>query len=190
MPAAAPKQYPQTPSFLKIGIWSAGDSPQPGVVTWSGGATDWSNDKSYHMLVKSVSIKDGSTNASSYSYPPNSDGSWQSIDVVNGTSAPAKAVAQGPPETVQQRWHGLSTGAKIGIAVGVIGLVAIGALAFFVFFWKQRRAGKKLRKQEDALWDREHTELMGYKGGMEHDDNPFGTSNISVATAKATRPAW
>ena len=36
--------WPQTPSFLKFGIWSAGDTnKQPkGTVKWAGGPTDWS----------------------------------------------------------------------------------------------------------------------------------------------------
>ena len=34
--------YPQTPCFVKFGIWAGGDSNQPGTVAWAGGKTDWS----------------------------------------------------------------------------------------------------------------------------------------------------
>ena len=43
VPYDSPGQYPQTPSFLKFGIWAGGDATQPeGTRTWAGGATDWS----------------------------------------------------------------------------------------------------------------------------------------------------
>jgi len=36
-------KYPQTPSFLKFGIWAGGDSTEAeGTITWAGGKTDWS----------------------------------------------------------------------------------------------------------------------------------------------------
>lgn len=39
LPAASPKQYLQTPSFIKVGVWAAGDSDEPGVVQRAGGPT-------------------------------------------------------------------------------------------------------------------------------------------------------
>lgn len=37
-----PGQYPQTPSFLKFGVWAGGDASEPnGTIVWSGGETDY-----------------------------------------------------------------------------------------------------------------------------------------------------
>ena len=77
---AAPKQYPQTPMFVKMGVWAAGDSDRPGTVSWAGGATQWEKGP-FIMTVHSIKITDGTTNATSYSYNTPSDGSWQSINV-------------------------------------------------------------------------------------------------------------
>lgn len=33
--------WPQTPSYLKFGVWSAGDSSEKGTVEWAGGKTNW-----------------------------------------------------------------------------------------------------------------------------------------------------
>lgn len=42
VPYAVAGQYPQTPSFLKIGIWAGGDSSEPnGTIEWAGGETVW-----------------------------------------------------------------------------------------------------------------------------------------------------
>lgn len=44
-----PGQYPQTPSFLKFGIWAGGDPTLPkGTREWAGGNTDYS--KGYVFL--------------------------------------------------------------------------------------------------------------------------------------------
>lgn len=43
VPYANSGEYPQTPSFVKFGVWAAGDEDEnPGTIAWAGGATDWS----------------------------------------------------------------------------------------------------------------------------------------------------
>lgn len=42
VPYNKPHEYPQSPCFIRFGVWAAGDSDQPGTVTWAGGKTDWS----------------------------------------------------------------------------------------------------------------------------------------------------
>ena len=188
LPFAGPKQYPQTPSFIKMGVWAAGDSDSPGVVQWAGGPTQWDKGP-FVMTVKSIKITDGSTNASSYAYADPSAGDWRSIFVTNGTSPAADAVNKPPSQTVSQRWHGLSTGAKIRIACGVLGAAALALLGFAIYFFKQRAAGKRERLAEDAAWDREHTELMQYQGGA-FGKEEFGVSSVSVATSHGHAPAF
>ncbi len=42
-PYLQPGEYPQTPSFLKFGIWAGGDPSEPkGTQEWAGGTTDYS----------------------------------------------------------------------------------------------------------------------------------------------------
>ncbi|KAI1613088.1 extracellular cell wall glucanase Crf1/allergen Asp F9 [Exophiala viscosa] len=70
-------QYPQTPMYVKIGIWAGGDpSNSAGTIEWAGGETDYS-DGPFTMYLKSVTVKDYST-GSSYSYSGTS-GTWESI---------------------------------------------------------------------------------------------------------------
>jgi len=42
VPGAGPGEYPQTPSYLKFGIWAGGDPTLPqGTIDWAGGKTDY-----------------------------------------------------------------------------------------------------------------------------------------------------
>lgn len=42
IPGAGPGEYPQTPSYLKFGIWAGGDPTLPqGTIDWAGGKTDY-----------------------------------------------------------------------------------------------------------------------------------------------------
>lgn len=134
------------------------------------------------MTVKGIAIEDASTNASSYLYHPHSDGAWQSVDVANGVTPAAEAVAKPPPQTTNERWHGLSTPAKIGIAVGVVGALIMAIVAFFLFFIKQRRAGRKICAAEEEQWAMENAELMRYKTGMDHDE--YDHNSVSVAAMR------
>lgn len=84
----------------------------------------------------------------------------------SGKSTAATQMEKPPPESMTQRWHGLSSGAKIGIACGVIGAAVLAVLAFIIFFFHQRRSGRKQRRAEDAQWDRENSELMAYQMNM------------------------
>lgn len=77
-PYAPSGLYPQTPSFIKFGIWAGGDPTEPeGTIVWAGGPTDYSKGP-FVMTVGSIKITDGSTNTSSYIYGDQT-GSYQSI---------------------------------------------------------------------------------------------------------------
>ena len=75
------KNYPQTPMYLKVGIWAGGDPKEnkPGVVQWAGGVTDYTKGP-FVMNVKSAEVVDYTTGASQYSYGDET-GSWQSIHI-------------------------------------------------------------------------------------------------------------
>ena len=75
--------YPQSPMFLKMGIWAGGDSSnEPGTIEWAGGATDYSQ-APFSMYVKKVVVTDYSS-GSEYSYGDQS-GSWESIEAKDGS---------------------------------------------------------------------------------------------------------
>ncbi|KAE8411177.1 concanavalin A-like lectin/glucanase domain-containing protein [Aspergillus pseudocaelatus] len=76
-------QYPQTPCFIKVGPWAAGDpSNSPGTIEWAGGQVDYSKGP-YTMYVKSIKVTDYSS-GSAYEYTDKS-GSWKSIKAIDGS---------------------------------------------------------------------------------------------------------
>ena len=75
--------YPQTPMRVKLGMWSASDTGQPGTIQWAGGETNYA-DAPFTMQIKSISIQNQNP-ASSYAYGDRT-GDWQSIKVVSGKS--------------------------------------------------------------------------------------------------------
>lgn len=87
--------YPQTPMYIKAGIWAGGDpSNDQGTIEWAGGETDYS-DAPFKMYIKDISVSDYST-GKEYSYSDKS-GSWTSIKAkdgeVNGRMGKAEEVS-------------------------------------------------------------------------------------------------
>lgn len=86
--------FPQTPMQIKLGTWVAGrdDAPQ-GTVDWAGGLTDF-DEAPFRAVYRSISIVDyagGSGPAEGavreYIYGDRT-GTWESIEVVGGSSRP------------------------------------------------------------------------------------------------------
>jgi hypothetical protein len=75
------KNYPQTPMYVSVGIWSGGDveNNNNGTVEWAGGPTDFSQ-APFTMYVKSVKVTDFST-GQSYKYGDQT-GSMESIQII------------------------------------------------------------------------------------------------------------
>lgn len=73
--------FPQTPMFVRIGIWAGGDVDNNGkyVVEWAGGETDFSQ-APFSMYVKSVRLEDFGSGAA-YKYGDRS-GSFESIETL------------------------------------------------------------------------------------------------------------
>ena len=125
------------------------------------------------MTVQSIKITDGSTNTSSYAYGDNT-GDYSSIKTTTGESKAYKILnKQSNFESVTTKFNKLSTGAKIGIACAVIGVLLIALVAFVVFCIKSRRAGKREKAIADQKWNEQHNELMEYRQRMARGDFAF-----------------
>ena len=155
------QSFPQTPMNVRIGIWPAGDpSNNNYTVQWAGGAIDYSKGP-YTMYVKSVRVTDFSS-GKEYKYGDKT-GSWASIDVIAGNSTVADTLSKPPPESVSQKWNGMSSGAKIGIAAGVGAAVLAVFALFFFYCFRQRRAGKRERLAADLAYEKDTAELLQYR---------------------------
>lgn len=122
------------------------------------------------MTVKSLKVVDAQTNVSWYGYEDTS-GSYESVKMVTGASNAFKAINElSSRQKAEQQWQGLSTGAKIGIAGGVLGFFAICLIAFVFYCIKQRRAGKAEKDKADKEWDSHQAELMEYRNRMKRGD--------------------
>ena len=76
------KNFPQTPMYVKIGIWAGGDPTENpnGTVEWAGGKTDYSQGP-FTMTLQSIEVEDFSSGAS-YTYGDKT-GSWESIQIAS-----------------------------------------------------------------------------------------------------------
>ena len=84
------KNYPQTPSTVRLGIWAGGDPDNsPGTIEWAGGETDFSK-APFTMTVESVKVKNYNP-GTEYKWTDKS-GSWKSIEVVG------KGKTEGSPD--------------------------------------------------------------------------------------------
>lgn len=73
--------YPQTPMYIQIGIWSGGDPSKDnnGTIEWAGGVTDFSK-VPFTMYVSQCRVTDYSS-GKEYQYG-DMTGSWESIKVI------------------------------------------------------------------------------------------------------------
>ena len=122
------------------------------------------------MTVQSLRVADAQTNVSYYSYGDQS-GTWQSIKMLDGESPAYKAMhEESTTQSVEQHWNGLSTGAKIGVACGIVGFFLLVGIIFTVYCIKQRRQGKREKAIADKAWDAQHAELLEYRNRMKRGD--------------------
>lgn len=172
-----PGQYPQTPCRVQFGVWCGGCSKQEGTVQWAGGKPDWSQ-APYTMTMQSIRVTDGTSNSSSYSYGDHT-GLYSSIKVAEGESDAYKAIHKLTKlQSAEKHWNGLSTGAKIGIAVGVLGSFLIFSILFAVYCVKQRKAGRAEAALHEKEWEQQNAELMEYRSMMAKGN--FAVSRQSI----------
>lgn len=96
--ALSGKNFPQTPMRVKLGNWVGGSATgDEGTVQWAGGLSDFSSSASlpYQMFVKSITIEDGTTSGSKYTYS-DTTGDYSSITVAGtaGGSGATNATAE------------------------------------------------------------------------------------------------
>ncbi|KAK4611840.1 putative extracellular glycosidase [Fulvia fulva] len=181
-----PGLYPQTPCRIQFGLWCGGCSENEGTRQWAGGKADFKG-APYVMNVKSIKITDGTTNSSSYSYGDHS-GHWSSIQIKEGQSEAYKRINKlSTAQMAEKHWQGLSTDAKIGIAVGVLGGVLVAVIAWIFFCISQRKKGRAEAAAHDQAWEQQNAELMEYKSMMAQGN--FAVSRQSIMMeAKQDRP--
>lgn len=128
------------------------------------------------MTVQSLKVVDAQTNTSWYSYGDRS-GHYESIKMEQGESNAYKNIhSKSTYEKAEKQWEGLSTGAKIGIAGGVLGFFLICFIAFIFYCMKQRKAGKAEKASADQEWNSHQAELQDYRNRMKRGD--FAISNM------------
>lgn len=163
------KNYPQTPSQVKISIWPAGQpGTADGTVDWAGGMVDYSQ-APFTMSVKSVRVQDFHS-GKSYSYSDNS-GSWQSINVTPGNSSALQELSQ---KTLAQKWAALPEGAHIGVYVGAAAAGVLIFVALGLCCLRQRRKGRLEHALDDARFNNERTEMMNYQSDWKQSEWKHG----------------
>lgn len=157
------KNFPQTPSDVRLGIWAGGDKKNDKyTIEWAGGETDY-KDTPYTMTVKSVRISDATTGATQYQYGDNT-GSMDSIKLLDTTKAINLDGSSG--ESMAKKWQGLSTSTKIAVAATVGGVALVFMCVFIFCCMKQRRQGKHEKLLEDAKFEKDRAELMAFRAEM------------------------
>jgi len=122
----------------------------------------------FTMFVKSTQVTDFHT-GKEYSYGDNS-GSWQSIKVVQGNSTAHESIFAPPPQTLADKWNGLSSGARIAIYASSAGVVT-AFLGFALYYCiKQRRRGAREAKLAEQRLVSDRMELDQFKkAGIDPD---------------------
>jgi len=165
--------FPQTPMNLRMGIWAGGDPGESeGTIEWAGGAINYDNCP-YTMYVESAKVTDYSTGAA-YKYGDET-GSWQSIQIINGTSAISKEVNKVPTPSLSDRFSALSSTTKLAIycVAGAVGAILMSLIACCCV--KQRRAGRRENMQDQQNWNNERKEVEEYQ--MQMKNGGFSTGS-------------
>ncbi|KAE8369521.1 concanavalin A-like lectin/glucanase domain-containing protein [Aspergillus caelatus] len=151
------KNYPQTPSNIRFGIWPAGDPKNAqGTIEWAGGEVDYDAGP-YTMVVKNVRVHDFHT-GKEYNYTDHS-GSWESIKVVEGNSTTVDELNKEPEKSLAEKWADLPTAAHIGVYCGAAaaGVLLIAGAA--IYFIRQRKKGRLEYALDDAKWNTERNDM-------------------------------
>ncbi|KAH8426869.1 glycoside hydrolase family 16 protein [Aspergillus melleus] len=155
------KNFPQTPSNVRFGIWPAGDSGNKlGTIEWAGGEVDYDKGP-YTMVVQKVRVHDFHT-GKEYSYGDRS-GSYESIKVVDGNSTTVEELNKPPPKSTAEKWAELPMAARVGIYCGAAAAGIILIVAFVFFFIKQRKRGRLEHALDDAKWNNNRTEMTNFQ---------------------------
>lgn len=104
-----------------------------------------------------------------------------------GNSTSFNALNKVPAQSIVQKFNGLSTTAKIGIAAGVGGGVLLLAILCTFCCVRQRRVGRRERNAADADWDRANSEMLAFKESQfsvpaGHSPNPYNDSRTELSS--------
>ncbi|KAE8146649.1 concanavalin A-like lectin/glucanase domain-containing protein [Aspergillus avenaceus] len=162
------KNYPQTPSRVKVSLWPVGIASQlQGNIEWGGGLVDWS-DLPFTMSIQRIRVQDFHS-GKEYTYSGTS-GSYDSINVVSGNSTAQKEINKAPEKSMSEKWDDLGTGAHAGIGIA-IAVVVVGAVAGFVWWCvSQRRKGRLEHALEADQPVTEPTAMNGLKKEWRQSD--------------------
>lgn len=120
----------------------------------------------FTMTLQSLKITDSHSDVAWYAYGDQS-GSFDSIKAIPGKSNAHKAINEKTfAQHTEQQWEGLSKGAKIGIAAGLLGLFAVLFAVFILYCIKQRRRGKAEKAIADREWEAQFAEFQHYRDKM------------------------
>lgn len=101
------------------------------------------------------------------------------------TATPSTTATPGDDSTAlvnAGQGSGLSTGATVGVAIGVVGIVAIAAIFFFMYFLKRRR-----KEAGEGLFI---ASRRGSSPGMASTPKTGEVSETRYADTPATGPIW
>lgn len=102
----------------------------------------------------------------------------QSLTDTRGSSAANESLNAVPEKTLVEKFDGLSTGAKIGIACGAGGAVLLLAVIGTICCVRTRKAGRRERDVADADWDRSNSEMLAYRSQMSSGAFAQGSSSL------------
>ncbi|KAF3483424.1 extracellular cell wall glucanase Crf1/allergen Asp F9 [Arthroderma uncinatum] len=166
------KNFPQTPSTVRLGIWPGGDPlNKPGVIEWAGGEIDYSHSP-YTMSVQQLKVVDAHS-GKEYQYSDKS-GDWQSIKVVGGVSDIANEINKPPAKSLAQRWRELPSAAKIAIFASIGGAVLLGMGVIAFCCVKQRRVGRREFSMENSKFVEDQNNVMAMRTQWSHKYKPVG----------------
>lgn len=162
------KNFPQTPSNVRFGIWPAGDSGNAqGTIEWAGGEVDYDKGP-YTMVVQKVRVHDFSS-GKEYEYTDKT-GDWESINVVEGNSTTVTELNKPPPKSLSEKWDELPTGAKAGVGIGAGAVGAIGIAAFILYCIRQRRKGRLEHALDDSNWNQDRAEMSNFQSDWKQSE--------------------
>jgi len=175
--------FPQSPCFVRLGVWAGGDPKNDNyTIGWAGGLVDYAAGP-YTMVVQSLYVEDF-TSGSKYEYGDTS-GSWQSIKVTEGESSTMKEIWS--PKGVSGHWNVLPKAAQIAIVACSIGVAAVLAALMAFCCVRQRKAGRKEKAVADAMYEKDARELMEFRQGNAKKQFRVELSRVPSAPSRPGR---
>ncbi|RKF59231.1 putative extracellular glycosidase [Erysiphe neolycopersici] len=177
--------YPQTPMYVRLGIWAGGDKKNsPSTIEWAGGLTDYTKGP-YIMEVQNTEITDFGS-GKEYQWTDQS-GSFESIRPIPGDSTASKIIhklQEGPAPSLLERFLALPSTTKLAIYCGFAAVAALIFSAFTFVCYKSRRKGRRERAAYEARLDKERQEASQY------NELPYKKDVSGWDTSSSQKPSY